>query len=293
MVEDIGLLQNTVVRAPLKSLPRVMSKAFRSYMWTLLKAKATAIYSRITYQMYLHNKKGFARYVPVDMFQSQQLVSRAKHMYMHMYKNFNNGNTKALEKLCLEPLALKLHNQIKTRKMNFTWDLVAWKSARIVSHRVSSLGEDFPDTAWRQVVIRLESDQVVTVTPAKGSKSSTLEKPRLSKAVRWVPEEARGKQQQQQQPRQTPKNSTVATAKGETAAPARNSLAATSEIEKRSGKTKRVVEYIVLQIRVIRGIEDDEWKIWGFTRPSTPASIAKDEEYFGKQLDSQAAGIGI
>lgn len=45
MVEDIGLLQNTVVRAPLKSLPRVMSKAFRSYMWTLLKAKATAIYS--------------------------------------------------------------------------------------------------------------------------------------------------------------------------------------------------------------------------------------------------------
>lgn len=205
----------------------------------------------------------------------------------------NSGNTKALEKLCLEPLALKLHNQIKTRKMNFTWDLVAWKSARIVSHRVSSLGEDFPDTAWRQVVIRLESDQVVTVTPAKGSKSSTLEKPRLSKAVRWVPEEARGKQQQQQQPRQTPKNSTVATAKGETAAPARNSLAATSEIEKRSGKTKRVVEYIVLQIRVIRGIEDDEWKIWGFTRPSTPASIAKDEEYFGKQLDSQAAGIGI
>jgi len=46
---------------------------------------------RITYQMYLHNKKGFARYVPVDMFQSQQLVSRAKHMYMHMYKNFNKS----------------------------------------------------------------------------------------------------------------------------------------------------------------------------------------------------------
>ena len=45
MAEDIGLLQNTIVRAPFKDLPSFTSWQFWSYFWTLFKAKGTAFYT--------------------------------------------------------------------------------------------------------------------------------------------------------------------------------------------------------------------------------------------------------
>jgi protein MBA1 len=56
-----------------------------------------------------------------------------------------------------------------------------------------------------------------------------------------------------------------------------------------NGVPKTVVEYLVLQKRVIRGKEED-WKVWGFAEESTPERIEKDEEYWRKTLDLQAAG---
>jgi protein MBA1 len=49
---------------------------------------------------------------------------------------------------------------------------------------------------------------------------------------------------------------------------------------------KTVVEYLVLQKRVIRGSEE-EWKVWGFTEESTPSVIARDERYWSKMLNTQ------
>ena len=45
IAEDIGLLQNTVIRAPFKDLPAVTSGKFWKYFWTLVKLKAVALYS--------------------------------------------------------------------------------------------------------------------------------------------------------------------------------------------------------------------------------------------------------
>lgn len=45
MAEDIGLLQNTIVRAPFKDLPKPTSWKFWGYFWGLLKAKGTGFYS--------------------------------------------------------------------------------------------------------------------------------------------------------------------------------------------------------------------------------------------------------
>lgn len=53
-----------------------------------------------------------------------------------------------------------------------------------------------------------------------------------------------------------------------------------------NGKQKTVVEYLVLQKRVIRGREE-EWKVWGFAEESTPQKIEEDEEYWRKTLDIQ------
>jgi protein MBA1 len=45
MIEDIGLVQDTLVRASWNKLPGIWTGAFWSYMWKLLKSKGTAMYS--------------------------------------------------------------------------------------------------------------------------------------------------------------------------------------------------------------------------------------------------------
>ena len=45
MAEDIGMLQNTVVRAPFSKLPSPLSRAFWKYFRTLIKTKATGLWS--------------------------------------------------------------------------------------------------------------------------------------------------------------------------------------------------------------------------------------------------------
>ena len=54
-----------------------------------------------------------------------------------------------------------------------------------------------------------------------------------------------------------------------------------------NGVPQTVVEYLVLQQRVIRG-EEEEWKVWGFTEETTPEVLKQDEEYWGKMLEYQA-----
>ena len=54
------------------------------------------------------------------------------------------------------------------------------------------------------------------------------------------------------------------------------------------GKVQTVVEYLVMQTRVMDGKEED-WKIWGFASESTPAKIEEDEQYWKKMLDIQSA----
>lgn len=45
MHEDIGLLQDTMVRASLGKLPSIFSGQFYGYFWKLIKTKATSFYS--------------------------------------------------------------------------------------------------------------------------------------------------------------------------------------------------------------------------------------------------------
>ena len=45
MAVDIGLLQGTVVRAPLSKLPALRTPEFWGYHWTLMKSKAVALYT--------------------------------------------------------------------------------------------------------------------------------------------------------------------------------------------------------------------------------------------------------
>lgn len=142
------------------------------------------------------------------------------------------------------------------------WKLLKWKSARVVSHRASPLGEDHPDTAYRQVVVRLESIQSLTI-----SDSSASAAPRSPRSLVWKPDEATAKNVRKVQEEEGGYQGGFVD----------------------NGKSKKVVEYLVLQKRVIRGREED-WKVWGFAEESTPARIESDEAYWRKTLSIQVAG---
>jgi protein MBA1 len=49
-----------------------------------------------------------------------------------------------------------------------------------------------------------------------------------------------------------------------------------------------VVEYVVMQTRVVNGKPED-WKLWGFTKVTTPELLAEDEDYWMKMVEVQSA----
>ncbi len=138
-----------------------------------------------------------------------------------------------------------------------SWHLHKFKSARIVSHRCSPLGGDNPDTSYRQCVVRLESEQQLSTSTASSPSSV-----RSAHAPKWAPGSAQGKQAVVPAVEQSVKGAEKA-------------------------KVETVVEYVVMQTRVMEGKEED-WKLWGFASESTPAKIEADEEYWRQMLDIQA-----
>lgn len=137
------------------------------------------------------------------------------------------------------------------------WQLHKYKSARIVSHRCAPLGADQPDTSYRQCIVRLESEQSLSTAPL-----ATRAEAHKTRAPRWTPS---------------------ASIKG-----ALGAAEAGGKGEGRTAQTQTVVEYIVLQTRVMEGKEED-WKIWGFTDVTTPAKMEEDDAYWRKMLELQAA----
>ncbi|KAJ4373882.1 hypothetical protein N0V83_002621 [Neocucurbitaria cava] len=289
MAEDIGLLQHTIVRAPFKHLPRFTSWEFYDYFWKLLKSKGLGFYSRSSYKTMIQ-KEGWSRYLPVGAGKNAELKIEAKKMYEEVYRNFakfvllhfhtykaacdidpfHRGNVDAIRPICLPPVLNQFDARIAARgPLKMDWKLLKWRSARVVSHRATPLGEDQPDTAYRQAIIRLESTQSLSIAEPHQPSASPLSR-RGNKApsgLAWIPEEAKAKNVHAVQQEEG---------------------GFTDEFLD-NGKQKTVVEYLVLQMRVIRG-KEEKWKVWGFANESTPRTIEEDDIYWSKMLSVQAAG---
>lgn len=170
-----------------------------------------------------------------------------------------SGDIKTIRSICLTPFAASSRLQIAARgPVKTSWQLYKFKSARIVSHRATPLGEEVPNSSYRQCIVRLESEQQLSVIPI--SPSATKSKVR---APKWVPASAKAKQDDVQQ----------------------------SVEVKEKGKIETVVEYVVMQKRVMDGKEDNDWKLWGFTSETTPAKLQEDDDYWKKMVDVQAASV--
>lgn len=184
---------------------------------------------------------------------------------------FDRGDMSSVSRFCLPPVLQSFRNRIAARgPLTMDWQLMKTPSASVVSHRASLFGEDQPDTAYRQAVIRMESTQRLTIKYSAGAAGSTLNasKPSNMKGVKWLPADVRTESRKEtKDDDKVQRDVTFAD----------------------NGKPRKVVEYLVLQRRVIKGQEED-WKVWGFTQESTPARIEDDEAYWRKTLNSHAAG---
>ncbi|KAH7078562.1 hypothetical protein FB567DRAFT_138554 [Paraphoma chrysanthemicola] len=267
LAEDIGILQDTIIRASMRQLPAPWSPRFWGYFWKLVKSKATGMYSRSAYKRCIY-KSGVKSYLPIDAFNGSQLKDRAKTMYKQIYENFARGDMKSASSLLLPPLARNFKNRIDARgTLKMDWKLQKC-SARIVSHRASLLGETNPDSGYRQLVVRLDSTQVLKISNAGLEKGWTphASKSSLPKGLTWKPEGT--------------VNKTKSVAKSD-----KPSMDFAD-----NGVPKRVVEYMVLQKRVVGGSEE-AWKVWGFVQESTPEVIEEDEDYWRKLTEAQAGQV--
>ncbi|CAE7205456.1 hypothetical protein CFE70_008629 [Pyrenophora teres f. teres 0-1] len=276
--EDIGLLQNTIIRAPFRELWKEGLSAWPAYFWQLIKGKGTALYSRFLYRTCVQ-KSGWSYYTPIDPFEHTQFKYIAKKHYEQLYTNFAAGNIENLKKTCLAPYFVELKHRIAARgNLHMNWQIHGDISSRIVSHRAAPVGESRPDTAYRQLVIRLKSTQSVTRSLVGSQAAPSSTGPRhATKKLAWMPDAAR-EQMQRERKEQAESGG------------ARH----VRQLEKRAvfvdnGVPKTVVEYLVLQKRVIEGEEEQDWKVWGFAQETTPTLLKEDEEYWRSMLNYQTA----
>ena len=251
----------------------------------------TLLCSRIAYRRCIE-KRGLIQYTPIDMWKRQYLRDKAKEFYKLFYENLAayvhlpvkihnhscrlslrhiiafeysansqfRGNFESLKETCLKPLHRKLQDRIKARgPFEMEWKLKRWKSVRIVSDRVGTIGAKFPDSAYRQVIVRLASVQALQIEDKKGP---VKDKSPFHSKSEWKP---RGAKHVQQKPPQEPQYLD-------------------------NGKDQKVVEYLVMQRRVYKG-KEGEWQIWGFAEPSTPESIQRDEEHQQKVVHAHAKSM--
>jgi protein MBA1 len=186
-----------------------------------------------------------------------------------------------VSRFCLPPLLQNFQTRIAARgPISMDWKLIGKPSTKVVSHRASAFGDDQPNTAYRQAVIRIASTQKLSVAYVKGAEGWTPNASKSSspKGLKWVPVDVRQQLQKEKKSGKVEEDVEVKM----------NGKPKKADFVD-NGKPKKVVEYLVLQRRVINGTEDKEWKVWGFAQESTPERIAEDAEYWSKTLNAQAA----
>lgn len=155
-----------------------------------------------------------------------------------------------------------------------TWKVIKsrnWPATRVVSNRALELAlPGHPQTWIRQVVIRVKTRQrlVAKQTPATKPEMQAQIQQKISKgkrkALAWTPDGGKP----------------LTEVEG---AAVENVVEAPLSTE----TEKDVTEYLVLQKRVLLGVEDKEWKIQGFASETTLESIASDEKYIREMIAFQ------
>ncbi|KAF1830171.1 hypothetical protein BDW02DRAFT_573311 [Decorospora gaudefroyi] len=279
IADDIGLLQHTFVRAPLRTFTGPgMWKEIIPHYWRLVKSKVIGRYSRLAYRR-LYNKRKWL-ILPADAWNHGQIRALAKAHYDHVCNSLATGKTTNLEDVCVSSLYKNIEERIKANShVETKWKRHSnFRFTRLVSHSAMMVDDS---TGFRQAIVRLQSVQSVVRKPVPG-RSVQSRKPGVPTTpgtrLPWMPDAARQKADEDRMRHTKPE------AEGE------QEIKTEDEFPD-NGVQKTVVEYLVLQRRVVKGIEED-WKIWGFANESTPEELLKQEEHWANALHQQLRAAG-
>ncbi|KAF2796072.1 hypothetical protein K505DRAFT_416017 [Melanomma pulvis-pyrius CBS 109.77] len=253
--DDLGLISGTFIRVPWSTIPPVKSpQEWVQYEWQFIKAKFKSYISLWQYKRIADRKP----YLKVNWWYSSKgdVIKKAKARYERIYSAFAKKDEATISDICLSGVALKFRKRLERRPadVKMEWKIVrharAW-GTRIVSDRATEANfPGCPQTAIRQVVVRIKTRQRFQAKRAPAA--SPQEQPRKAKrALKWTPD---GREPT------------------EVDGDAKRDLGITP------AKEEDVVEYLVLQKMVKRGVEGD-WKVWGFASETTLESLKEDEEY--------------
>lgn len=281
--DDLGLLPGTFIRGNPPSLfpsgGTSLLEALKmrgTYEWRWIKSRTMDRIGRIYYWARLTNWPWKKK----PRFRRREAQNAAMDNYERMYKAFAINDLKELNKVCISGIVFDLQKRISTRPKNTTlkWEIIKRdRSPRIVSNRATQIplpGESnnrTTPTAVRQIVVLMKTKQRLTInrTDIKLAAGKTHKAASRTQSLGWQPLAAKQDQE-------------AALLKEE----AELEALQTAPVE------KTVAEYVVLQQRMLRGVEEG-WKIWGFVKPSTLESIAKGDQFEDDYAAYQASNPGL
>ncbi|ORY11539.1 hypothetical protein BCR34DRAFT_587877 [Clohesyomyces aquaticus] len=193
----------------------------------------------------------------------------AKVLYETLWKAFAQKDEEQLSEICCSSIMEPLRGQWAARPPNH---VVSWKlekhhlrSPRVVSNKAQDIAlANFAESALRQVVIRFKTRQTITTRILPKDMREDGED-----GDGWVKNPVERSADKEYRYKWTPAGPKDVTEKSE------------EDEVKTTSKTVDVVEYMIVQRIMKRGVEG-EWKVYGFAQPTTLESIAENDEHIRK-----------
>lgn len=288
---DIGIMPATFIRPTGTNKPSLFKtpgeRFSLEYNWA--RTKMQDLFSRVYYKYWLRKGK------PRPRLDSRQLAPLAKDLHQQMYKAFAAGDTATLSTICCSGLLATLSARLSHRSpsTSVSWTLLSHlQKPRLVSNRATVL--PFPGlkaSGMRQAVVKIRSRQALVTLTAAQARKALASKLASLRARQEAGETDTSLAKQIQELETLQREGTKRGGAG--AAPVVGRMARVVMDEEGGERVeKEVTEYMVLQRRMLDGVEED-WMVWGFVEETTPERW-RDEERKVKEAmvyqQSQAQG---
>ena len=168
-------LAGTFVRPALSTFPRKPSD-FSAFFWQFVRTKVSDLIARFALK-WSSKPKVFAR---AQLKTSRSaIVLEAKALHRAMSEALAAGDTAALQRVCVDRLAMPLMSSIaqRPRGRRYGWELLGYTKAplypRVASHKLAKMGADRDMPIIEQAVVSIASRQRRVTYEDSGASAAT------------------------------------------------------------------------------------------------------------------------
>ncbi|KAF2415797.1 hypothetical protein EJ08DRAFT_666816 [Tothia fuscella] len=253
--DDVGVLPNTIVMPPFSKHPSIFREPglFTRLHWDHIKNIIQNNVALLAYKFFFW--RGVTAAKPLrPKIQRLTIVRHAKDLHKKLYAAFAAGNETALKDLCCKGLRSEYSMRIARRKPGET---VHWKLVRYVNSLISP---------------RVVSHKCGGMGASLGDLPIGIQQAVVKmKSIQMM--------------------KTIAAPAGRAKQPPSTAVkeGSAEEVDWTGAKEKAVVEYMVLQRRLLKGVYED-WKVWGFAKELDVDEFRKERDEKAQRLRDTQAG---